>query len=248
MGEHLTRVYRKGILEAEDFPVADVSDYLGGTGHGRLGRPLRPVEGPAARARRRARAARAGRRGRARSRTSAPSSTTTRRISSCPATPCASTPTAAVSTRRRSTPSSARAGSSPSARTTASPMEPVLERWDRSPDLASHGVSFLLYGLLDVDRRRLLRHRPGVRRLLRRGQRGDLRRTPARSGGAAPLVRDAPGARAVPPPGRADAGGGQRPDAARAHRRRRGRSTPTSRTSTTTSCASANRPMRCATS
>jgi magnesium transporter len=26
----------------------------------------------------------------------------------------------------------------------------VLSRWDRSPDLASHGVSFLLYGLLDV--------------------------------------------------------------------------------------------------
>lgn len=30
------------------------------------------------------------------------------------------------------------------------PIEPVLERWDRSPDLAVHGVSFLLYGLLDV--------------------------------------------------------------------------------------------------
>lgn len=30
------------------------------------------------------------------------------------------------------------------------PMTPVLERWDRSPDLAKHGVSFLLYGLLDV--------------------------------------------------------------------------------------------------
>ena len=29
-------------------------------------------------------------------------------------------------------------------------MEPVLARWDRSPDLAVHGVSFLLYGLLDV--------------------------------------------------------------------------------------------------
>ena len=29
-------------------------------------------------------------------------------------------------------------------------MEPVLERWDRSPDLAIEGVSFLLYGLLDV--------------------------------------------------------------------------------------------------
>jgi magnesium transporter len=29
-------------------------------------------------------------------------------------------------------------------------MEPVLQRWDRSGDLAKHGVSFLLYGLLDV--------------------------------------------------------------------------------------------------
>lgn len=30
------------------------------------------------------------------------------------------------------------------------PIEPVLARWDRSPDLAIHGVGFLLYGLLDV--------------------------------------------------------------------------------------------------
>jgi magnesium transporter len=29
-------------------------------------------------------------------------------------------------------------------------MEPVLARWDRSGDLAKHGVSFLLYALLDV--------------------------------------------------------------------------------------------------
>lgn len=29
-------------------------------------------------------------------------------------------------------------------------MAPVLSRWDRSPDLAKNGVSFLLYGLLDV--------------------------------------------------------------------------------------------------
>jgi magnesium transporter len=29
-------------------------------------------------------------------------------------------------------------------------MDAVIERWDRSPDLAIHGVSFLLYGLLDV--------------------------------------------------------------------------------------------------
>jgi magnesium transporter len=30
------------------------------------------------------------------------------------------------------------------------PLDPVLARWDRSPDLGAHGVSFLLYGLLDV--------------------------------------------------------------------------------------------------
>lgn len=29
-------------------------------------------------------------------------------------------------------------------------MDPVLQRWDRSPTLAANGVSFLLYGLLDV--------------------------------------------------------------------------------------------------
>jgi magnesium transporter len=29
-------------------------------------------------------------------------------------------------------------------------MEPVIERWDQSPDLGVHGVGFLLYGLLDV--------------------------------------------------------------------------------------------------
>jgi magnesium transporter len=28
MGEPMTRVYRKGILEAAGFPVADVSEYL----------------------------------------------------------------------------------------------------------------------------------------------------------------------------------------------------------------------------
>jgi magnesium transporter len=30
------------------------------------------------------------------------------------------------------------------------PMDRVLERWDRSADLAEYGVSFLLYGVLDV--------------------------------------------------------------------------------------------------
>jgi len=30
------------------------------------------------------------------------------------------------------------------------PMSAVLDRRDRSPDLAAHGVGFLIYGLLDV--------------------------------------------------------------------------------------------------
>lgn len=30
------------------------------------------------------------------------------------------------------------------------PLEPLLTRWDRSADLAKYGVSFLLYGLLDL--------------------------------------------------------------------------------------------------
>ncbi len=30
------------------------------------------------------------------------------------------------------------------------PLDPVIARWDRSTDLAVHGVSFLLYGLLDA--------------------------------------------------------------------------------------------------
>jgi magnesium transporter len=30
------------------------------------------------------------------------------------------------------------------------PIKPVLERWDRSANLVAHGVSFLVYGLLDV--------------------------------------------------------------------------------------------------
>jgi magnesium transporter len=29
-------------------------------------------------------------------------------------------------------------------------IKPVMQRWDRSPELAVHGVAFLLYGLLDV--------------------------------------------------------------------------------------------------
>ena len=97
-------------------------------------------------------------------------------------------------------------------------------------------------------RRRLLRRRPIVRRLLRRGQRRDLLRTAARRGAATPLVRDAPRAGPLPPSRRTHARGGQRAHAARAQHRSPKPSTRTTRTSTTTSCASANPPTRCGTS
>ncbi len=40
----------------------------------------------------------------------------------------------------------------------------VVDRWDDNPDLAKHGVGYLLHGLLDVRRRRPLRDRAGARR------------------------------------------------------------------------------------
>ena len=72
-------------------------------------------------------------------------------------------------------------------------MDPVLARWDRSPDLTTNGVSFLLYGLLDVVIDGYFDTVQSVRRVLRRGQRGDLLRAAARPGPAASLVRDATG-------------------------------------------------------
>ena len=97
-------------------------------------------------------------------------------------------------------------------------------------------------------RRQLLRCGPVLRRVLRGGQRRDLRGPSSRSRPAAALVRHAPRHGPVPSPGRPDARGDQQPHAARALRRRRSSCIPTSRTSTTTSCASASPPTRSATS
>ena len=58
-------------------------------------------------------------------------------------------------------------------------MEPVVRRWDRSPDLVVHGVSFLLYGLLDVVIDGYFDTVQSLRRLLRRGERGIVRRQAA---------------------------------------------------------------------
>ena len=83
---------------------------------------------------------------------------------------------------------------------------------------------------------RLLRRRASARRLLRRDQRRRLLREPAPADATAPLVRDAAGAGAVPPARHADARDGQRVDATRAPRHPRARCSPTTRTCTTTSC------------
>ncbi len=82
------------------------------------------------------------------------------------------------------------------------PIDGVLSRWDRSPDLARYGVSFLLYGLLDVIVDGYFDTVEEFDDVLRRGERRDLRRGAARSLAAAALVRDAARARAVPSTGR----------------------------------------------
>ncbi len=53
-------------------------------------------------------------------------------------------------------------------------LEPVLTRWDRSKTLATHGVSFLVYGLLDVVIDGYFQPIDAVQRVLRRHQRRDL--------------------------------------------------------------------------
>ncbi len=50
-------------------------------------------------------------------------------------------------------------------------LDPVLERWDRSEDLAVHGVGFLVYGLLDIVIDQAFSTHRRVRRVLRRRER-----------------------------------------------------------------------------
>ena len=215
-----------------------------------MGRPLRPVARPAPRAGRRARPARARGRGRARARTSGPSSTTTPPTcsSSCHAVRVDAETGRARRDRDRRVHQPALAHHGPQGRGVLD-GDRSSQRWDRSPDLASARRRLPALRAARRRRRRLLRRRAGVRRLLRRGQRGHLLRA-RRSSPAEQrhwfemrraLVRFH---RLVVP----DARGGQRADAPRAHGRRRASCTPTTRTSTTTSCGSASRPTRCATS
>jgi magnesium transporter len=149
MAEVRTRVYRKGALEAQDFPVADVSDYLEQTGTvvwvdfcaptreqldelvGELGLHELAVEdalGPHQRPKL--------------------DRYESHLFLSCHAARLASDlgelqvteVDAFINTRWLVT----------VRKDPRFDVGRVLERWDRSPDLAVHGVSFLLYGLLDV--------------------------------------------------------------------------------------------------
>ena len=108
--------------------------------------------------------------------TSAPSSTTTPPTCSCPATPFASTPTSGLLEETEIDAFIGQRWLVTVRKDEGFSMEPVLARWDRSPDLAVIGVGFLLYGLLDVVVDGYFDTIQRVRRVLRRGQRADLLR------------------------------------------------------------------------
>ncbi|MET0801483.1 MAG: magnesium transporter CorA family protein [Actinomycetota bacterium] len=149
MGEALTRVYRKGLLEAEGFPVADVSDYLeqtdttvwvdfcGPTGHqlhelsGELGLHELAVEDAIGRNQRPKLDRYA---------THLFLSCRAVRLDAADGSLEETEVDAFVNQRWLIT----------VRQDDGFPIEPVLERWDRSDELAVQGVSFLLYGLLDV--------------------------------------------------------------------------------------------------
>ncbi|MGH9116508.1 MAG: magnesium transporter CorA family protein [Acidimicrobiales bacterium] len=149
MGEALTRVYRKGVLEAEGFPVADVSEHLEdpdtvvwvdlcgaskpdlheladelGLHELAVEDALEPHQRPKI----------------DRYATHLFLSSHDVRLDLASAELATSEIDAFINERWLITVRADHAFS----------MEDVVARWDRSPDLAVHGVGFLLYGLLDV--------------------------------------------------------------------------------------------------
>ena len=149
MGEALTRAYRKGVLEAKGFPVADVSEYLeqadttvwvdfcGPTGQqlhelaGELGLHELAVEDAIGRNQRPKLDRYA---------THLFLSCRAVRLDAADGSLEETEVDAFVSQRWLIT----------VRQDDGFPIEPVLERWDRSDELSVQGVSFLLYGLLDV--------------------------------------------------------------------------------------------------
>ena len=126
-------------------------------------------------------------------------------------------------------------------------MAPVIDRWDRSPDLAIYGTSFLLYGLLDVVVDGYFETLQVFDEFYDRVSEGLFAETPLATVATAPLVPDPPGARALPQARRARCA---RPSAGSCDAPSRWStrsSSRTTKTSTTTCCGSASRRMRCAT-
>ena len=144
--------------------------------------------------------------------------------------------------------SSTSAGSSPSERIDGFPIDPVLERWDRSPDLAAHGVSFLLYGLLDVVVDGYFDAVQAFDDYYDEVSEGIFSERPLDPAEQRHWFQMRRAHGPLPPPRRPDARSGQQPHATRTRGRLRASCTPTTRTSTTTSCASASPPTRFATS
>ena len=96
MGDCSARVYRNGVLEAEDFPLAEVSDYLAEPDTLVWVDFCAPTQATARRARGASSACTSSPSKTRSATTNGPSSTTTTRTSSCRATPSASTPTTAT--------------------------------------------------------------------------------------------------------------------------------------------------------
>ena len=151
MSSAQTRVYRNGVLEAEDFPVADVSEHLARARHGRLGRPVRAVEGKSSTSSPTSSGSTSSPSRTRSASISVPSSTTTTRTSSCPAHSVRLDPETgrARRDRDRRLHRSTVVHHGPQGRR-ASRWSRCCSRWDRRPTSPSTACSFLLYGLLDV--------------------------------------------------------------------------------------------------
>ena len=240
-----TRLYRNGVLEAEDFPVDDVSDHLedpSAVVWVDLCDPDRDdLDGDR-------RGAAAAPRWRSRTRSQEHQRPKLDRYRSHLfltgyAVDLDTGPASCAPARSRR--SSPRRRWSPSARTTGFDIDAVVERWDASPDLAKLRRRLPAVRPARLHRRRPLRRRAGPRRRRSRGWRtcssttrpqdSDVQRRSFELRKSLVLLR-----RVVA----ADARGGERADAPRPARRRRGDGCRTTRTSTTTCCAPPSGPSR----
>ena len=163
-----TRVYRGGVLEAESFPVAEVSDYLDEPDTIVWVDLCGPTAGADPSSWRKSSGFTSWPSRMQLGQSSAPRSTDTRPISSSPritsldldAARLKETEVNAFFSNRWLITVRKDDGLS---------LDRVMGRWDRSPGLMRHGVGFLLYGLLDVIVDELFRRPIRFRRVSTRG-------------------------------------------------------------------------------